>query len=273
MEIQKSTLHVYMNGDKNILIGIPVKNCGEWIEETIQQIINIEYDKSKISIAFVENDSTDYSYAALQYCIGKHLSKHPYRSIKLEKKDIGFDLPHTSRHDFRHMEKRMNSLRIIRNHIVDTYLQDNDFLWWVDADYKYIPPTLLSEIIEFNGDVVMPRVEVLGTNYDGVSYTLIRNKYLYMKELASYVNDNFFEMELIECAAIISRKIFDAGIRYNSGLVPDETGKEHYMQEGPFFAHCVKQKGFKLYGALKLVIEHQAINGTFLFDPINKNEI
>jgi glycosyltransferase involved in cell wall biosynthesis len=149
---------------KNVLIGIPVKNCGAWLENTVNQIINLDYNKENLSIVFVENDSDDYSINVIEYCVNKLLAKYKYRSIQYEKKDTGFKLPHESRHDFRHMDKRMNSLKTIRNHIVDNYLADNGYIWWVDADYQYIPPNFLKESLEFDTDIIMPRVEVNGTN-------------------------------------------------------------------------------------------------------------
>ncbi len=48
-----------MNEIKNVLIGVPVKNCGDWLE----------------------NDSEDYSHVVIEYCIEKLLKKYNYRSI------------------------------------------------------------------------------------------------------------------------------------------------------------------------------------------------
>lgn len=256
-----------MSITKNILIGIPVKNCGAWIETTIRELINLDYHKENISIVFIENDSEDYSYQALEYCVNKVLSKYNYRSIVLEKRDTGFSLPHQSRHDFRHMAGRMNSLKIIRNYIVDTHLKDNDYLWWVDADYRKIPYDLLKIVIPHDKDVVMPRVEIFGKNYDGMTKGIFENKLLHIHELAKVITDSeIYPMEIVECASIISRRVFDAGLRYDSGIVSLDDGTSIFLQEGPFFSHLAKQKGFNLYGLLSRVIEHQEICGTKPYD-------
>ena len=256
-----------MNATKNILIGIPVKNCGAWIETTIRELINLDYNKENISIIFIENDSEDYSYQALEYCVNKVLSKYNYRSVVLEKRDIGFNLPHQSRHDFRHMSGRMNSLKIIRNYIVDTYLKDNDYLWWVDADYRKIPYDLLKIVIPYDKDIVMPRVEIFGKNYDGMTKGSYENKNYYIQELSKLVTDcDVYPMEIVECASIISRRVFDVGLRYESGTVLLNDGSSEFLQEGPYFANTAKQKGFELYGLLTRVIEHQEICGTIPFD-------
>ncbi len=256
-----------MSITKNILIGIPVKNCGAWIETTIRELINLDYHKENISIVFIENDSEDYSYQALEYCVNKVLSKYNYRSIVLEKRDTGFSLPHQSRHDFRHMSGRMNSLKIIRNYIVDTYLKDNDYLWWVDADYRKIPYDLLKVVIPYDKDVVMPRVEIFGTNYDGMSAGMYENKLYNIQQLSKLVTDcDIYPMEIVECASIISRRVFDAGIRYDSGNVVMSDGSTMFFQEGPYFSYLAKKKGFKLYGLMNRVIDHQEICGTKPFD-------
>lgn len=252
----------------NVLIGIPVKNCGPWIEHTVRQIIGIDYSKDKLSIVFVENDSDDYSLEVIKYCAEKLLSKHNYKSLRYEKKDVGFHLPHTSRHDFSHMKSRMNSLRIIRNHIVDTYLENNDFLWWIDADYKTIPSGLLQEVVSFDGDIIMPRVEVDGTNYDGMTHAIIDGEKMYIDKVAEKYKhlECFYPMNLVECAAIVSRRVFDYGIRYDSGQ-SIVNGEDCFLQEGPYFSMLAKQAGFKLYGELRHVIIHQSIGGSTPFIP------
>ena len=251
---------------KNVLIGVPVKNCGAWLENTVHQIINLDYNKENISIVFIENDSDDYSFNVIEYCVNKLLSKYKYKAINYEKKDTGFKLPHQSRHDLKHISNRMNSLKIVRNYIVDNYLLDNDFIWWVDADYKFIPNTLLRNAIDFDKDIIMPRVEVNGVNYDEWTCGYVGGKIFKIKEISSMISDEIYPMEIVECAAVISRRVFDAGIRYDSGWVTQQTGDKLYLQEGTHFAYHAKKSGFQLYGLLKHVIIHQDVIGTIPFD-------
>jgi hypothetical protein len=255
--------------EHKVLIGIPVKNCGAWIETVVHQIINLDYYKENISIVFVENDSDDYSYNAIDYCVNKILSKYNYRSIIFEKKDIGFKLPHESRHDFRHMKNRMNSLRIIRNHIVDSYLKDNDYVWWVDADYRKIPYDILKIAMSYNKDLLMPRVEIDGKNYDGMTQCIRDGKVFYIDQIANLMTDvEIYPMNLVECASFISRKVFESGLRYDSGWVTLETGEDMFLQEGPFFSYMARKRGFELYGLLNRIIEHQEIFGKVPYDVI-----
>lgn len=254
--------------ENKVLIGIPVKNCGAWLEATVRQIINLDYYKENLSIVFVENDSEDYSYQVVDYCVNKLLSKYNYRSVCFEKKDMGFSLPHESRHDFRHMKNRMNSLKIIRNHIIDVYLKDNDYLWWVDADYRKIPYDILKVAMSHNKDILMPRVEINGKNYDGMTQCIYDGKVTHIDDLSKLMPDtDIYPMDIVECASFISRKVFDSGLRYDSGSIVLENGDKMFLQEGPFFSHMAKQRGFELYGLLNRVIEHQEIVGTVPYNP------
>jgi hypothetical protein len=135
----------------------------------------------------------------------------------------------------------------------------------VDADYKYIPPNFLIDSINFNKDIIMPRVEVDGVNYDGMTHADINGVGVPINEVAKRFDCDFYPMNLVECAALISRNVFDYGIRYDSGILKGKDGTENFYQEGPHFSYRAKLAGFKLYGSLKHIIIHQSIkwNGAF----------
>jgi hypothetical protein len=162
----------------------------------------------------------------------------------------------------------MNSLKIIRNHIIDVYLKDNDYLWWVDADYRKIPYDILKVAMSHNKDILMPRVEINGKNYDCMTQCIYDGKVTHIDALSKLMPDtDIYPMDIVECASFISRKVFDSGLRYDSGSILLENGDEMFLQEGPFFSHMAKQRGFELYGLLNRVIEHQEIVGTVPYNP------
>jgi hypothetical protein len=115
--------------------------------------------------------------------------------------------------------------------------------------------------------MVMPRVEIFGKNYDGMTCGIYENTRYNIQELSKLVTDrDIYPMEIVECASIISRRVFDAGLRYDSGATLLNDGSSKFLQEGPYFSNAAKQKGFELYGLLTRVIEHQEICGTIPFD-------
>ena len=113
----------------------------------------------------------------------------------------------------------------------------------------------------------MPRVEVDGSNYDGMTHADIDGIGVPIHEVAKRFDCDFYPMNLVECASLISRKVFDYGLRYDSGILKGNDGTEHFYQEGPHFSHRAKLAGFTLYGSLKHVIIHQSINGMVPYNP------
>ena len=112
----------------------------------------------------------------------------------------------------------------------------------------------------------MPRVEVNDANYDGVTHAIIDGVAVPINKVASRFDDTFYRMNIVECAALISRRVFDSGLRYDSGIIKENDGTEHFLQEGPHFSYRANLAGFKLYGSLKHVIIHQPINGTIPYN-------
>ena len=76
--------------NKSILIGILVKNTGNYLENLLNQIISQDYDLSKINVVLLEGDSNDNSYEICKYIVKKYLNL----SIILDKLDLGYYLEH-----------------------------------------------------------------------------------------------------------------------------------------------------------------------------------
>ncbi len=63
----------------NIVLAIPVKNCSQFLPNLCKEIEKLDYPKENLSIMFLENDSTDGSWASCLIGIS-YLSKYKYRS-------------------------------------------------------------------------------------------------------------------------------------------------------------------------------------------------
>ena len=77
--------------NKSILIGIPVKNTGKYLENLLNQITSQDYDLSKITVILLEGDSNDNSYEICKCIVKKYLNL----SIIVDKLDLGYDLEHS----------------------------------------------------------------------------------------------------------------------------------------------------------------------------------
>ena len=130
--------------NKSILVGIPVKNTGKYLENLLNQITSQDYDLSKITVVLLEGDSNDNSYEICKCIVKKYLNL----SIIVDKLDLGYDLEHSQlRYSQDKFPTRIKNLVISRNYIVDNYLKQNDYVWWVDSDFEYIPSDTINKFI------------------------------------------------------------------------------------------------------------------------------
>lgn len=237
-------------GNNKVLIGILVKNTEVYLRNLAQQIINIKYPKEKITIVFLESDSDDNSFNLLKNEIVPMLLRFNYENVILDKKDMGFKLHPQHRHLNNVQTNRLKCLCISRQYIIDRYLSDNDYIFWIDSDYEYIPPKILIKLLSFKVDIIIPCVRLK----NGTLYDTGTNKS--GKRIDKLGNDKLIEVDSLSAHALISRKVFVSGINYF------QEGDTSSIQEGSIISRDAKLKGLKLYVAPKCVIIHHTINGT-----------
>lgn len=237
----------------NILIAIPMKNCGIFFNNLMRQIDNLDYPKEHISIAIVENDSDDNSWERIQaFAEAQKLSG--YRSVQIEKRDTGFKLPIESRHVDSIQPKRLKVLADLRQYIVDKYLQDNDYLWWIDADCIQIPRNSLNEMLRPGHDIVVPILILPGGSlYD---HTTVRiepdGTATQVPQLAAENLDaHFIRVDLANAPFLASRKVLEL-VRYEC---------EEGDQEGPCFSRHAAKHGIFPYAAVNVRLVHAPIRG------------
>lgn len=241
-------LSVDINCMKNVVLAIPVKNCGKYIDNLMHQIAMLDYPRENISIAIVENDSDDDTWARVQrFADQERLSD--YREVSIEKRDTGFKLPHHSRHVEEIQQERLNVLANMRQYMVDAYLRDNDYLWWIDADCIFIPQNALKELLRPEHDIVVPILVMPGGSlYD---HTTIRFE---VDGGASKVPDlvaenpdaDFIRVDLANAPFLASSKAFKLA-RYEC---------EAMDQEGPCFCRQAAKHGIFPYAAVNVHIIH-----------------
>ena len=246
---------------KNILIGTPIKNGEIFIDNLLTQINNLSYPKKHISLCFVENDSEDNTWNKLNNAIKQIINVDEYRQVTILKLDLGFKLKHEDRHKFEYSKNRIKNLVVLRNFIVNNYLWDNDYLWWVDADVENLPVNSIEYLSSFDKDMLMPfYYSEWWKCYDCASYAYINNNIMKLDMLASeFPESEIIELNRCECSAFIKRKVFDNSIRY-------EFIDEEYIDlcnnvipcklEGVSFSEKAKSMGFSIYGCLKFKIKH-----------------
>lgn len=242
--------------NKHILIGIPVKNTGKYLDNLLNQIVLQDYDLSKITVILLEGDSNDDSYEICKCLTKKYLNL----SIILDKLDLGYDLDHSKlRYDRDKFPNRIKNLVISRNYIVENYLKQNDYLWWVDSDFEYIPSDTINKFIQHNKDVIIPKLTHDMWGYHDCGSVIIKDEKQYRFQ---FIDNDIVKLDRADTHCFIKRCVFDAGIRYT--FIDKEYfdgcgGYQSCYSDGTQFAFDCISSGFEIYGANNIIIKHHNV--------------
>jgi hypothetical protein len=240
-----------INKYKHILIGIIVKNCGQYLLNLTRQIANIDYPKEYITIVFLENDSDDKSWDILKTKIEPFLAALKFKAVYLAKKDFGFKLKHSSRHIVKVQKDRYNCISQARQYVVDKFFTGNDYIWWVDADFERIPPDTLNILLSYNLDCIAPLLKLKdGKLYDSAS----RKGSTPIKKLLDLnKQQTLIEIDATNCQELMHRRVFEKGANFyikgekNSNLIQSQR---------------MKNLGIKFYLTTQVSVIHHTICGT-----------
>lgn len=243
---------------KKILIGIPVKNTGKYLHNLFDQIEKLDYNKSLISVVLLEGDSTDDSY---NICKTIALTKLGFREISVMKLDLGYDLLHNfDRYNSDKFPKRIENLVITRNFIVDNYLKDNDYLWWVDSDFEYIPSDTVNKFIECDKDIVIPILTHDSWGYHDCGSVVFEGD---KQHRFQYINtgENLIKLDRSDTHCFIKANVFrDMRYKYVEGEYIDGCGRvQTCWSDGTYLSMEAVKRGLGLYGAKHIIIKHHNI--------------
>jgi hypothetical protein len=243
---------------KKILVGIPVKNTGRFLENLFNQLINLNYNHKLITVVLIEGDSHDNSFEICKSLQNKY--KHIFNDINVFKLNFNFHL----NHDFSRYEKhlfpdRIKNLIITRNFIVDNFLDDNDYIWWVDSDFEIIEPNTINQFINHDKDVIIPKVTHDKWQYHDCGSVVIENG---IQHRFQFINKNLVKLDRADTHCFIKRHVFDANIRYT--YVQKEYadgcgGNQHCYSDGTQFSFDCINRGFEVYGVNDIIIKHHNV--------------
>lgn len=245
---------------KNILIGIPVKNTGKYLDNLFSQINKLDYDLKKITIVMLESDSTDNTYDLCREVTFKYAPL--FRNVILHKLDFGFDLPHNfDRYDQQKFPNRIKNLVISRNFIIDNYTNDNDYVWWIDSDFEIIPSDTLLKFIECDKDIVIPVLTHDKWGFHDCGSVIIDNDGKQHRFQCIETDSNLIKLSRADTHCFIKSDVFKK-LKYK--YVPEMYydgcgGVQHCWSDGTYFSLEAVKLGFSLYGARHIVIKHHNV--------------
>ncbi len=132
-----------------------IKDAARRLDTYFDSLARLTYPPDRLSLGFLEGDSQDDTFAALQ-------SRMPdlqrrYRRARLWKRDFGFQIP-------RGLPRWASIIQIprravisrSRNHLLSRALDDEDWVLWLDADVVEYPPGIIERLLSVGRDIVHP---------------------------------------------------------------------------------------------------------------------
>jgi|APTNR8051073442_1049403.scaffolds.fasta_scaffold00178_12 GT2 family glycosyltransferase len=176
-------------GDQ-VLIAIPVRNAATTLEALFQHLLALTHPVEKRTLAFIEGDSTDHSYALLEDFVQQH--RAAFRDIHLLRHHQRAP-NYTHRWEPQHQRERRSGIARIRNRLLQRALGREDWVLWLDADIIQFPPTLIDDLRAVGAPVVHPNcVQTAG----GPSFDLnawIRERTVSREQMRPYLVDGLFQ--------------------------------------------------------------------------------
>ncbi|KAJ3344122.1 hypothetical protein HDU93_003285 [Gonapodya sp. JEL0774] len=170
-----------------VLILTPLKNARRHLDGYFERISTLAYNQSLISLGFLISDSLDGTIDYLRSKLsqldsslslsGQGLSPHGvnlqkpgttqlgsnrkrtkgwYRHVTVLQKDFGYFISEEGRHQYEIQGGRRALLAASRNTLLFSTLADHEWVLWLDVDVAFYPPTLLSDLIALDRDVLAP---------------------------------------------------------------------------------------------------------------------
>lgn len=151
-----------------ILILTPVKDAAPHLPSYFSALERLSYPPALVSIAFLESDSRDDSFDALQARLPE--LRQRYRSANLWKKDFGFHIPPGTPRYAPHIQvQRRSTLARSRNHLLSHALDDQDWVLWLDVDVIEYPADIIETLLQTGKSIIQPNCVY---EYGGPSFDL-----------------------------------------------------------------------------------------------------
>lgn len=217
-----------------IMIGAPIQNREEIMNDYLNHIYTLNYPKDRIKLAFFINNSTDKTYELVKEFTDLH--SHEYNETIVWKKKVlkgKLDDQTRFRRDF-------VLFSIVRNTFLKRILRtDFDYLYSIDSDIL-VPPDSLTLLLGHDKDIISALIEN-GEFKGDMYYNVYQQKAedVYHVFLTDWLNQQTepFEVDVTGACYLINRKVLDAGVKYSY----------YHQGEDGGFCRSAQDKGFKLY--------------------------
>ncbi len=254
-------------GTPKVLVLTPVKNGAEHLQRFMRNLDAATYPKDRLSLAFLESDSDDGSYAALEAALPRLREK--YSNVQLFKRDFGYRAS-APRWAIGEQFTRRSILARSRNLLLYSALRDEEWVLWMDVDLLRWPADSIERLLAAGEDVVVPHcIKPDGETFDLNTFVLSENA----EELdwSRYVCDGilqppvgygrrylgeFRHLERVEVDGVGGTMLLVRADLHRQGLTFPAYVYDYYIEtEG--LARTAKELGYKPCGLPNLTIVHK----------------
>jgi mannosyltransferase OCH1-like enzyme/glycosyltransferase involved in cell wall biosynthesis len=249
-----------------ILILTPVKDAERFLPSYFNRLKNLSYPHDCLSVAFLESDSVDNTYAWIEDKLPELQSE--FARAKLFKRDFNYhsDLP---RWEPSQQFKRRSILAKSRNYLLSQALESEQWVLWIDADMTSWPDDVIEQLLDTEKDIVVPHcVTENGKTFDlntfklklgaekwdwslyildGILQPPVGYGRLYLSELRDH--------ERIQVDAVGGTMLLIQANLHREGLIFPPYSYKHFIEtEG--LAVMAKDMGYSCWGLPNLEIVH-----------------
>ena len=161
---QDAPKHRARPSDPSVLVLTPIKNGAAHLARYLQLVQRLDHDPQRLSLAFLESDSDDGTFAALRDAACSFHGR--FAGFGVHRVDFNFH-PQGPRWAPALQRARRSILARSRNRLLQAALGDHDWVLWLDVDLTDYPADLLARLIAAERDIVAPHcVRRDGTTFD-----------------------------------------------------------------------------------------------------------
>lgn len=255
-----------------VLIAIPVRNAATTLGSLFQHLLALEYPVDQRTLAFIEGDSTDHSYAMLEDFCRQY--RDAFRTIHLLRHHQRAPA-YLRRWEPQHQRERRARIARIRNRLLARALDREDWVLWLDADIIQFPPDLMTTLRAVGAPVVHPHCVQTpgGPSFDQNAW--ISEMTLTTEQREPYFRDGLYQPptgfhriylsdlryhEQVQLhsvggtALLVDARLHRAGINF-------PTRPEAGLIETEAFAARVRAQGWPIIGLPNLEVRHNRRTG------------
>jgi mannosyltransferase OCH1-like enzyme/UDP:flavonoid glycosyltransferase YjiC (YdhE family) len=250
-----------------VLILIPVKDAARFLPSLWQKLGALSYPHDRLSLALLESDSLDDTYAAIDQALPALRDR--FSHVRLFKRDYGYHLTRP-RWEASEQRQRRAILAKSRNYLLARALTDEDWVLWIDADVEHWPNDVIEQLLATGKDIVVPNCLQVSTGR-----TFDYNTFKFKPEAGNldwslYILNGIFlpphgfgrdylsdlrEHDLIQVDAVGGTMLLVRADLHREGLIfPTTPYKYHIETEG--LAMLAKDMGYQAWGLPNLEIWH-----------------